>query len=75
MTRSDDVLPRSGLYEDKMKAAPSARQRVDEAASTLLALVPSLPEHGKEDESPEQEATTRRLGRVLALLEEHLTSE
>jgi len=61
----------SGLVEDRLKKPPTIRDQVDVAASTLLARVPKLPEHGKEDASPEQEATSNRLLKLYDLLKKH----
>lgn len=74
-TKGHDVTPyvRSGLEDDRNKPPVTNRQRVDEAASTILAFLPQLPEHKNEDTKPEQEATSNRLLRLRKLLDEHFT--
>jgi hypothetical protein len=80
-TNSDQTLPGSrpaqqlsGLIEDRPSGPLSIRQRVDTAASTLLALIKQLPEHGKEDTDAFETATTSRLFNLHALLNEHLSA-
>lgn len=61
----------SGLEEDRLKKAPTLREQVDIAASTLLARIPQLPEHGADDVEPEQIATSNRLRTLQTLLNTH----
>lgn len=64
----------SGLIEDRLAPAPTQRQRVDEAAATLIALLSKLEEHAAEDEKPEHTATSNRLFKLQTLLGEHLSA-
>jgi hypothetical protein len=61
------------MEEDRLKPKATNRSRVDEAAATLIAFLPKLPEHGAEDTEPQQEATSNRLEKLQTLLKEHFT--
>ena len=71
--RPDHII--SGLVEDRNKLKVTIREQVNRAISTLTVRLPKLPEHGAEDSTPDQEATTRRLKNLMEIFDKHLTIE
>ena len=67
--RPDHLI--SGLVEDRNKPKVTIREQVNRAISTLTVRLPKLPEHGAEDTTPEQEATTKRLRNLMEILDLH----
>jgi hypothetical protein len=67
--RPDHII--SGLVEDRNKIAPTIREQVNRAISTLTVRLPKLPEHGAEDDGAEQEGTTKRLRNLMGILDRH----
>jgi len=61
----------SGLIEDRNKAPKTVRNQVDEAIAILTVRLPQLQEHGDEDNTPEEELTTRRLEKLREVLKAH----